>query len=73
MQDQPQTTPAAIRALLPHLNEEEILEAQEHLRRYLQIAIEICRRAEESPLTRLPEGGSVTGGAVDPRTFTNTG
>jgi hypothetical protein len=73
MENQPQTTLAAFRALLPHLNEDEIFAAQEHLRRFVQIAIEVCPSTDELPLTESLGGGSVTGGAVDPGTFTNTG
>ena len=71
------TTKNALRALLPHANEQELLDANDCLDRYFGLAIEIvsaAHRTASSPvLTESDTGVNVIAGQVDPRTFTNTG
>jgi ABC-type uncharacterized transport system ATPase component len=71
------TTQNALRALLPHASEEELLAANNCLERYLNLAIEIAsagqRMALSPVLTKSDTGVNVVTGQVDPRTFTNTG
>ena len=71
------TTQNALRALLPHASEEELLAANDCLERYLNLAIEIAsaeqRMALSPVLTESDTGVNVVTGQVDPRTFTNTG
>jgi hypothetical protein len=72
------TTRSALRALLPDVNDAEIQAAEERLRRYFQLALDIARAADEdhseAALTRSSQGGNVNPGKVDPtRTLTNTG
>lgn len=66
----------SLRDLFPHLDETERAAAQDRLRRYLQIAVEITMRdetADKAVLTEPDGRGSVNAGQVDPSTFINTG
>ena len=71
------TTYDALRALLPHVAEEELEAAGDALRRYIELAVAIAETLPENAsgagLTPPVAGGSVNPGQVDPGTFTNTG
>ena len=68
---------AQLRLLLPHLDENELTAACEHLELYLKLVVTVSTNEvghSALPLTESPTGVSVNAGMVDPtRTFTNTG
>ena len=71
-----QTPQEQLRTLFPHLNESELAILHERLQRFVALAVDVVRsenRAQQSLLTESRDGVSVTGGQVDPSTFTKTG
>ncbi|HEY6141242.1 MAG TPA: hypothetical protein VI670_26090 [Thermoanaerobaculia bacterium] len=67
-----QTSRESWRAMLPHLNEEQLAAAEARFARYVRLALEIVHSTEDT-LTEPPVGGSVNAGQVEPCTFKNTG
>ncbi len=67
------STPDALRALFPNLQNDDLAAAQECVRRYVSLAVEVRRTHLPASLTQSEPRGSVIPGPVEPRTFTNTG
>jgi hypothetical protein len=61
-----QTTREKMRALFPHIKDEELDAAHERLKRLAAIAIDMARNQERRPLTEDLTEGNLKTGPVDP-------
>jgi hypothetical protein len=74
MLHKPETSTLEFRELYPEIPDEAIVSANDRLRRFATVAIEIASIAVRSDLTIARRGGTVSTGQVDPASnFTNTG